>query len=160
MDDDFYILKLIDLCFVPLPTNHQNDVQLRLYRNKRNLGLIMKQILVVDDVEVCRYTIAIALEDQDIAYKGASSVAEAVDFLKTNKADVIFLDWHIKKEQSTDSLDKIKQLAGPDTIICMMSAIEQDKGQELVAQHEINAFLQKPIQKDQLMGFLKEKAVI
>lgn len=120
----------------------------------------MKNILVVDDVEVCRYTIAIAIEDQCLSYKGASTVDEAIDYLKSNRVDAIFLDWHLKKEQSTESLNEIKKLAGENAVICMMSAIEQERGQQLVDEHQVSGFLEKPIMKEQLINFLEQKAVI
>lgn len=131
-----------------------------LFRVNLSRVPIMKNILVVDDVEVCRYTVALAVDDCNLNYKGASTMEDAKEYLKNNKVDVIFLDWHLKKEQSTNSLDELRNLAGQDAIICMMSAIEQEKGEQLVANHQVQGFLAKPIHKDTIVKFLREQCHI
>lgn len=116
----------------------------------------MKKLLAIDDVEVCRYTIENALSEEDISVYGAADLDEALTYLSANKVDIILLDWHLKKNKSTDHLDQIRKLAGAQTPIFMMSAIEQNISQAIIKEHDLNGFLTKPIDKAQIITILKE----
>ncbi len=120
----------------------------------------MKTILVIDDVEVCRYTIAAKSDDYGFAYKGAPNVAEALDYLKNNRVDAILVDWHLKKEQVTESLAQLKAHAGVNTVICLMTAIEKSKAQDLVNKGDVNHYLPKPVADEDFKSFLLQHKLI
>jgi|GEM_PF-5001474 len=120
----------------------------------------MKKILVIDDVEVCRYVIAAKSDAYGFEYHGAGTVSDALDYLKGNKVDAIILDWHIKQNQITESLDQIKEAAGKNVVICLMTAIEGTKALDLLKNGDVNAYIPKPVNDSDLESFLIEHKLI
>lgn len=114
----------------------------------------MKKVLVVDDVEICRYTIAVRAEELGFSYKGASTIEDALELLKADRYDYLFLDYHVKKNKISDHLDDIIKLAGSECHICLMSAIEDDKAQELLVAGKAKKFIKKPVDQSDLTKVL------
>jgi DNA-binding response OmpR family regulator len=114
-----------------------------------------KKVLVVDDVEVCRYMIAARSEELGFEYKGASNIDDAKQFIKEQSFDIIFLDYHIKQDKVVDHIKEIRDLAGSNTHICIMSAIEKETIMSELSTGLADSFIPKPADKQDLHEVLK-----
>lgn len=84
----------------------------------------MKSILIVDDEASVRESLAPVLESDEVQVNSASSVAEAEEFLKEQKFDLVITDLRLGGTLGTEGLDlisRIKELE-PSTQVVLMTA--------------------------------------
>lgn len=119
----------------------------------------MKKCLVVDDVEVTRYT-----SEQFIAGLGLSTVAvsnsdEALQVLANSGFDVVLLDWHLRKDSGLDLISKIKSSA-PSAKVVVFSGVEGSEKKSEAMQAGAHGFIEKPTTKAKLESCFKELGVL
>lgn len=84
----------------------------------------MKSILIVDDEASVRESLAPVLESNEVLVNSASTVAEAEEFLKEQKFDLVITDLRLGGTLGTEGLDlitRIKELE-PSTLVVLMTA--------------------------------------
>jgi len=120
----------------------------------------MKKCLIVDDVEVTRFT-----SEKIIAALGLSAVSvatsdEAFAAMQKETFDLVLLDWHLRKASGLDILKKIKSTIGTHPRIIVFSGVEGAEKQAEAIHAGADAFLEKPTTKDKLEVCLKDIGLI
>ncbi len=123
-----------------------------------HVDVAQKTILVVDDSVVIRKMVEIALENEETYQVVAiGSGKEALDYLDTNKPDIIILDIMLP---DVNGLDILKAIKANDKIkdipVLMLSA--KDTPRETSRAKELGAddFIPKPFKDEELIGKIKE----
>lgn len=116
----------------------------------------MTKCLVVDDVEVTRFTATEFLSDMGVEVVVARNSDEALDQLRMSRIDVVLLDWHLGKSTADDLLAEIRSEFGAKLPIVVFSAVDpQTSGKEALAAGA-SGFLEKPTTRELLQQCLKE----
>ena len=114
----------------------------------------MKNILIVDDEDLIRYSLSSALSRNDTFVKTASCGKDALTEIGRNLYNLCFLDIHLP---DADGLDLMKtfQAISPATKIVIMSASEIDD--EELGNIRMNAwhFLPKPFELEDVQSLVK-----
>ncbi|MCB1557157.1 MAG: response regulator [Alphaproteobacteria bacterium] len=117
----------------------------------------MKKCLVVDDVEVSRYTNQMFLEDMGYDVVEAHDSQSCMAALGGGGVNLILLDWHLKKENGLDLLKQIRGSSHGGTVpVIVISGVEgMDKAQEALSAGA-NSFMTKPTTREKLEAELKK----
>lgn len=115
----------------------------------------MPKCLVIDDVEVTRFTTNQYLSEMGFDVAAANDVDDAVTSLKSSHYDVILLDWHIGKESGIDLLKQMRGNMNIKTPVIVFSGVENQGNAGVAINAGANAFLEKPTTKDKLEACLK-----
>lgn len=110
----------------------------------------MYKCLIVDDVEVTRFTTKKFLSDLNVEILTAADPNEAEEILKQNTIDIIFMDWHLGKESGIDLMKKIKDQYGAQQKVIIISGVEGSERAQEALSAGANGFLEKPTTKDKL----------
>lgn len=114
----------------------------------------MTKCLIVDDVEVTRFTTKEILEKLGFDSIAANDSGTALDALKSGDIDFVVLDWHLGKESGLDLLQSIRESYGRLPVIVFSGVESENKSSEAVAAGA-NAFLAKPTTREKLERCLK-----
>ncbi len=114
----------------------------------------MTTCLIVDDVEVTRFTTKEILEDLGVNSVVANDGNSAMQALQTSSVDVVLLDWHIGKESGLELLKTIRGRYGQIPVV-MFSGVEGEAKANEAVGAGASAFLTKPTTKDKLSNCFK-----
>jgi CheY-like chemotaxis protein len=120
----------------------------------------MKKCLVVDDVEVTRFTTRNIAGELGVEMTMAESVEQAKEALNRTQFDVILLDWHLRKESGLDLLKHIRGELNLKVPVILFSGVEGSNKSQEAMQAGANAFLEKPTTKDKLQKCLQDLRII
>ena len=117
------------------------------------------RVLVVDDEPLARQRIVDLLHREH----GVEIVAEiddgiaAVEAIRTQSPDLVFLDVTMPKLNGFDTCTAIKQDLGlTDTFVCMLTAKGQAYDRERGLEAGANLFLTKPFDPDELLAIARK----
>lgn len=116
----------------------------------------MTKCLVIDDVEVTRFTATEFLSDMGVEVVVARNGEEALDQLRKSRVDVVLLDWHLGKSTAGDLLAEIRAEFGAKLPIVVFSAVEPKISGQDALKAGANGFLEKPTTRELLQNCLKE----
>lgn len=116
----------------------------------------MTKCLIVDDVEVTRFSTRQILEPLGVDCICADNSKEALDLAVTHKPDVIFLDWHIGKESGIDLLAKLRAKLGANTNIIMFTGVEDESKSQEALRAGADHFITKPTTSEKIKNVLKQ----
>ena len=119
----------------------------------------MAKILIVDDDPDITFTTSLFLKKAQHEVLTASNRADGMQAIEEDNPDLIILD--VMMEQADDGIAMAQELRrqGCETPILMLTSVgrvtgfKYDEDQELVP---VNAFFEKPIQPDLLIGKVNE----
>jgi DNA-binding response OmpR family regulator len=119
----------------------------------------MAKILIVDDDPDITFTTSLFLKKAQHEVQTASNRADGMQAIEEGNPDLIILD--VMMEQADDGIAMAQELRrqGCETPILMLTSVgrvtgfKYDEDQELVP---VNAFFEKPIQPDLLIGKVNE----
>ena len=116
-------------------------------------------ILIVDDSEMMRGIILQAIKDNapklDLKFFEAGNGQEALDCIKKEIIDLIFLDWNMP---ILDGLSFVKQVRGNGirTPIAMITSVtDEDKIME-AGKAGVNTYIEKPVRGNRLWEQIQE----
>jgi two-component system chemotaxis response regulator CheY len=116
-------------------------------------------ILVVDDSVMMRGVVKQAIESNasniDVTFFDADDGQQALDCMKENTIDLVFLDWNMPV---LDGLEFVKQARGDGIkipIIMVTSVTDKDKILE-AGKSGINGYVEKPVRGPALWEQIKE----
>ncbi len=118
----------------------------------------MAKCLVVDDVEVTRFTTKEILAELQVDSVMANDPGEALKVLKGGGIDVILLDWHLGKESGLDLLQTIRSEYGSLPVIVFSGVEGEEKSKEAI-DAGANSFLVKPTTKEKVEGALSKVGI-
>lgn len=119
-----------------------------------------KKCLIVDDVEVSRFSVTHFLSELNVVAEAAEGVQEAFSKLAEKKYDAIFVDWHIGKESGIELVKKIRSELQLKTPIFVISGVENSDVEAVAIKAGAQGFIEKPTQKDKLEACLKKNNII
>ena len=119
----------------------------------------MAKILIVDDDPDITFTTSLFLKKAQHEVLTASNRADGMQAIEEDNPDLIILD--VMMEQADDGIAMAQELRrqGCETPILMLTSVgrvtgfKYDEDQELVP---VDAFFEKPIQPDELIGKVNE----
>ncbi len=109
-----------------------------------------EKILVVDDEESIRISLAGILEDEDFSISFADNGITALDIVRKSMPDLVLLDIWMPQMDGLETLGKLKQL-NPDLVVIMMSGhgtIETAVKSTKMGAYD---FIEKPLSLEKLL---------
>lgn len=120
----------------------------------------MTKCLIVDDVEVSRFTSEQILAALGLTTVTAATIEEGLAALEDNNIGVVLLDWHLRKISGLDMLAKIREKHGKNVRVIMFSGVEGADKQIEAIKAGADAFLEKPTTKEKVQACLKSVGVL
>jgi CheY-like chemotaxis protein len=119
-------------------------------------NLRVQKILVLDDDKIQHFLFRKRLDflfpDRVVFFK--STPSEAVDFLKANKVDLIFLDLNLPEMSGWDLLELLKKNSIECRIILVSGSVSPEDQQRVKNDGTIQAIYEKPIRDTDLQEIL------
>ena len=119
----------------------------------------MPSVLIVDDEQHIRLLIEQALEeleDDGVELLSAPDGEVALDVVRTQAPDLVFLDVTMPKMNGFDACDAIKHELGlTDTFVCMLTAKGQAYDRERGLAAGADLFMTKPFDPDELLAIAR-----
>lgn len=120
------------------------------------MGLQINKALVVDDSRLARIALSKLLEKRRLAVDTAGCGGEAVDYLKGEKPDVIFMDYMMPDMDGFSAAQMIlNNPATADIPVIMYTSQDSDEDRARAAEIGICGFLGKPTTEDALDQLLR-----
>ena len=115
----------------------------------------MRTILVVEDYDDVRQMLKILLESEDFCVLEASTGAQALKILKSERPDVILMDLALPGFDGFETIRRIRKIDGfQNTPIVILSAYSGPSVYETARRAGIEVFLTKPVDFDELVVLL------
>jgi two-component system, chemotaxis family, chemotaxis protein CheY len=111
------------------------------------------RVLVVDDSALARRTLRQILEAAGCEVAEAEDGLSALERYFVEKPDVVLLDLVMRGMYGLDVLEKLRQL-DPDVRVVVVTADVQTSSQQLVDQAGAKGFINKPFDRDEILGAL------
>lgn len=115
------------------------------------------RVLVVDDHELTRFSLRLALKNQkNIELVGmASNGQEAVEIAKRNHPDVVILDLQMPVMDGLSASMQIKSFS-PNTRIIAYTSVEDPQIEVMVQTAKVDAFCKKDVSTEDLLALVRE----
>ena len=137
-----------------------NDLEVsNKFNNQKNISLDEEvefqksSILIVDDIEVNRKLISAALENKNIIIYEDINGQEAVDFIKSTKPDLIFMDIKMPVMDGIEATKIIKQKDSSTNIVALTTSIRIKEMGETISLFD--GYMTKPINYELLIKEMK-----
>lgn len=118
----------------------------------------MKTCLIIDDVEVSRYAIKLFAEELGLACREANDAASARSSASSGHTDVIFLDWHLRKQSGLELIKELKNATNAPVVV--VSGVEGLEKTSEAKAAGADLFLQKPTSREKVEQALKTLRLI
>lgn len=115
----------------------------------------MKRVLVVDDTKNIKNLLTTCLTVNGYNVLTANNGLEAIEILKNNPVDLVFLDIKMPEVSGTEVLKRIRAM-GIDTPVIIMTAFATVKNAVECTRLGAVMYLQKPFTSDKVKAILKE----
>lgn len=115
----------------------------------------MKRVLVVDDTKNIKNLLTTCLTVNGYSVLTASNGAEAMEILKANEVELIFLDIKMPELSGTEVLKRIRGM-GIETPVIVMTAFATVKNAVECTKLGAIMYLQKPFTSDKVKSVLAE----
>lgn len=147
-----------------LPLNIGEIKDIKVISNIEDAGLIQNDIslniLVAEDNETNQIILSKMLERWDCTVHFAQNGFEAVDAVKNNDFDMVFMDISMPKMDGLEATQKIRELASErsNVKIIALTAYAQEEDKARVLESGMDGFLSKPVRKSDLLDELNKVA--
>ena len=121
------------------------------------MGLNHQRILFVDDEPAIRATLAVILRRYGFIVTVASSVAEAVEFIKKQEFDLLLSDLNIESERDGYNVIRAMREAHPDCINIILTGYPDEESAAEALTLGIDDYIAKPANADALVAMLADK---
>ena len=112
-----------------------------------------KKVLVVDDEEDIRETIALFLKKNGYEVRTAVNGDDCLEKVREEKPDMILLDIMMP---GTPVIEVVRQLPNEKIVFCTVVRTSDSEREKLLTQKNILGFIQKPFDIDDLLAKVKE----
>lgn len=113
-----------------------------------------RKILIVDDSQMSRRMLRRIVESAGYEVVEAAEGAAGLEQYFLENPDLVFLDLTMKDMYGLDVLEKLREL-DPAARVIVASADIQDSTREMVAAAGANAFINKPLSPEKVLGVLE-----
>ncbi|MCL2689992.1 MAG: transporter substrate-binding domain-containing protein, partial [Chitinispirillia bacterium] len=137
------------------PENIQYDKNVNI---EQNLSAPEAKILVTDDNEFNLKVASGLLGLMDIKTETADSGFKAIELVKQNDYDIVFMDQMMPEMDGIQTVQEIRKLGGKyeKLIIVALTANAVKGAREMFAENGFNDFISKPIDANELRGIIKK----
>jgi two-component system, NarL family, vancomycin resistance associated response regulator VraR len=117
----------------------------------------MLRVLVVDDHELTRFSLKLALQNQhNIELVGlASNGLEAIEMVKHYKPDVVILDLQMPVMDGLSASTQIKSIC-PHSQILAYSSLDDPQTEVMIQTAKVDAFCKKDTDTHELIDIVKQ----
>lgn len=115
----------------------------------------LRKVLVVDDEKVVRDFLARLLSLEDMEVMTAQSGAEAIEIVKKDTFDIIFLDMRMPLMDGVETFRELKKITG-DVKYIMMTGYSIEEALKKVENEKVEAFIRKPFEIEEIMNVLND----
>jgi len=116
-------------------------------------GSKQKVLIIDDEKDICKLLSSI-LEGLGYDTKSSHSLAEGKLRFIAYQPDVVFLDIHLPDGNGLDDVPSFRNL-NPKIPIMIISAFDSAGEMKKAKIYEVNAFIRKPFNREQVIGALK-----
>ena len=113
-----------------------------------------KKVLIIDDSAMSRRMLSRILESAGHTVIEAEDGAGGLEQFFLEKPELVFLDLTMKDMYGLDVLGKIREM-DPSARVIIASADIQDQTRDLVRDAGANAFVNKPLSPEKVLGALE-----
>jgi two-component system chemotaxis response regulator CheY len=117
------------------------------------------RVLIVDDSALARRNLRQILEPAGYEVSEADDGLNAIERYSLDRPDVVLLDLVMRGMYGLDVLRKLREL-DPRACVLVVSADVQDSSHELVEQAGARGFVNKPFDRDQILGAVRAAAEV
>lgn len=115
-----------------------------------------KTILIVEDNEINRIVLQSNLKQYNLKIAMAENGYEAIQYLKSNRADLILMDLHMPEMDGFEATENIRDVLKLDTPIVVLSASALKNERQRSIELGANDYLTKPFSPEDLQGCLEK----
>jgi two-component system chemotaxis response regulator CheY len=120
-----------------------------------------KTCLVVDDVEVSRYSSQLVLEELGFKIVEAADGDECLAAIQKNRPDAILMDWHLRRQSGLELIARLREIPGAYRIpVIVFSGIETENAEASAKAAGANGFISKPTSKEKLEAEFKRLGLL
>ena len=143
---------------IPIVLGDEETVLNALAKNSNDFTAPDAKILVVDDNELNLKVASGLLKLHDIECETIDSGKEAIELVKKNEYDIVFMDHMMPEMDGIEATEAIRDLGGKyeQLKIIALTANAIRGAKEMFLLHEFNGFLSKPIESEHLSSILRE----
>jgi len=116
--------------------------------------LLPRFILVVDDDDNLRSTLAMILQREEYRVRTARSAAQAIEILEANLFDLVLLDMNLPDANGLTVLTRLRGLY-PTLPVLILTAYPSTSKAKEVAEFGYLAYLIKPVDPSMLLGCIE-----
>jgi DNA-binding NtrC family response regulator len=117
------------------------------------------KVLVVDDLKNMRCTLGGILEDKGHRVVTAEDGYQAIESVKGNHFDVIFMDIKMPGMNGVQAFSEIKKL-DPKVIVIMMTAYDEKDLAEKALKQGARTCLYKPFDMEQVLSLVDDSTMV
>jgi CheY-like chemotaxis protein len=117
------------------------------------------KVLVVDDLKNMRCTLRGILEDKGYCVVTAENGYQAIESVKGNHFDVIFMDIKMPGMNGVQAFSEIKRL-DPKVMVIMMTAYDEKDLAEKALKQGARTCLCKPFDMEQVFSLLDDSTIV
>jgi len=120
------------------------------------MGILMKQILLVDDEPEITDLLSITLESEGYAVNSASSAEQALEYCAVHTPDLIISDVKMGEMDGFTFFEKVHEMAKLKNIpFIFVTAFERSFDPKEVQKFKPTAFISKPFDLEQIVQTIK-----
>ncbi len=128
---------------------------------RKNIKVKNLRVLVVDDSVEIREYFERVMESFHIECDGAESGYQAIEMMKDSiiarrPYNAVFVDWKMPEMNGIETSMKIRELAGQDPLVIMISVAEWTDIKDRAKQAGIERFIQKPLFSSAILDIINE----
>ena len=140
---------------ISIAPGHPEKIKDLLSSSKPRWKYAPPRALVVDDLEQNAKVLTRLLSLWGIPCEPVTSGEEAIEYLKNNRVEMVFMDIMMPKMSGTEAFKRIRQMLGPASPKCIAySAHVLEHEQASYVRSSFDGFLAKPIQMEVLVQLI------
>lgn len=112
-----------------------------------------RRVLIVDDDDDFRTSVAMVLEEEGWNVREARHGAEALDVLREWHPSVMMLDWRMPVMDGGETLKHLRQRARRPPVVLVTASAQVE---ELATKHRVRFHIGKPFEVDRLLDVLDQ----
>ncbi|MGC4101953.1 MAG: response regulator [Ferruginibacter sp.] len=117
----------------------------------------MKALIIDDEIDIC-YLLSSILRIKNIPSRYVNSISDAVEVLKGEQPEIIFLDNHLPDGMGVDFISRLKE-SHPGSKVIMITAYDTPADRKKALSVGADVFIAKPFSRDTIYQTVDELVV-
>ncbi len=115
------------------------------------------RILIVDDNKDFADVFCDILKANDLKAESCYGGAQAIELVRNNPFDILFLDLRMPEMDGIATLKEVKKIR-PDTVVIMMTGYSVDEMVHKAIEEKASEIIYKPFEIEKVLGLIKGTA--